>query len=158
MRIATGSDHRGYALKQVILDLLSELGYHPIDMGCYDVSDADYPDVAEKVAKAVASGDVDQGVLICGTGIGMSISANKIPGVRAALCTDTVSARMARQHNDANILCMGGTILDEWMALEITRTFLASQFEGGRHARRVNKITTLEEDRQMNSSKRRQHN
>ncbi len=156
MGIAIGSDHRGYGLKQAILELLSELGHHHSDMGCFDDSAVDYPDVAKKVARVVGRGEADKGILICGTGIGMSISANKIPGVRAALCTDIFSARMARQHNDANVLCMGGSILGSWLAKEITRTFLTCQFEGGRHARRVDKIASLEQQGQTTTTIKKQ--
>ena len=146
MQIAVGSDHRGFELKQIIIKLLSDMGYSSTDMGCYDDSTVDYPDVAAKVAKSVASGKADQGILICGTGIGMSITANKISGIRAALCANNISASMARQHNDANILCMGSTIIRKRLAQEITRTFISSQFDGGRHTRRVDKIATIEQD------------
>ena len=144
MRIAIGSDHRGFPLKQAIVPLLTELGHQFQDMGCYDRDSVDYPDVAEKVAEAVAKGESDCGVLICATGIGMSISANKVPGIRAALCSDPISARMTRQHNDANILCMGGEMIGELLAKEIATVYLSSEFEGGRHARRVGKIRRLE--------------
>ncbi len=145
MRIAIGSDHRGFSLKQSIATLLEGLGHEYQDMGCYDgEGSVDYPDVAEQVALAVAKGDADYGILICGTGIGMSITANKVPGVRAALCSDAMSARMAREHNDANILCMGGAMIGEWLAKEITEAYLSAQFEGGRHIRRVEKIQRLE--------------
>ncbi len=144
MRIAIGSDHRGYHLKQSVVPLLSELGHQHQDMGCHGTDSVDYPDVAEKVAVAVARGEADYGVLICANGIGMSISANKVPGVRAALCSDPISARMARQHNDANVLCIGGEIIGELVAKEITTAYLSAEFEGGRHARRVGKIRRLE--------------
>ena len=144
MRIAIGSDHRGFQLKQAIVPVLVELGHEYQDLGCYSNDSVDYPDVAENVAGAVAKGEADCGVLICGTGIGMSISANKVPGVRAALCSDPISARMARQHNDAQVLCMGGAMVGEWMAKEITTAYLSAEFEGGRHARRVGKIRRLE--------------
>ena len=153
MLIAIGNDHHGYILKQNILALVSELGHQYQDVGCFDETAVDYPDIAEKVANAVAKGEADRGVLICGSGIGMSISANKIPGARAALCTDTLLARMARQHNDANILCMGGATMGDWLALEVARTFLTSQFEGDRHTRRVNKITALERQERAATSK-----
>ena len=143
-RIAIGSDHRGFLLKQAIIPLLAELGHDPHDMGCYNVDPIDYPDVAEKVARVVANGEADYGVLICGTGTGMSISANKVPGVRAALCTDPMSAQMARRHNDSNVLCLGGAMIGEWLAGEITAAYLSAEFEGGRHARRVEKISRLE--------------
>ena len=145
MRIAIGSDHRGFALKEAITPFLEELGHQYQDEGCYSSDPEDYPDVAERVARSVADGRADRGVLICGTGVGMSISANKVPGIRAALCADSMSARMSRQHNDANVLCMGGAILGEWVARDIVTSYLSAQFEGGRHARRVEKIHQLED-------------
>ena len=144
LRIAIGSDHRGFGLKAAIAPLLEELGHQYQDMGCYNSDSIDYPDVAESVARAVAEGQADYGVLICGTGIGMSITANKVPGIRAALCSDPVSAQMARQHNDSNVLCVGGAIVGELMAREITAAYLSAEFQGGRHARRVEKIRRLE--------------
>ena len=143
-RIAIGSDHRGFLMKQAIIPLLEELHHDSRDMGCYSGDPIDYPDIAGKVAKAVAKGDADYGVLICGTGTGMSIAANKIPGIRAASCGDPMSAQMARRHNDANILCLGGEMIGEWLAKEITVAYLSAEFEGGRHARRVEKISRLE--------------
>ncbi|MBI2855612.1 MAG: RpiB/LacA/LacB family sugar-phosphate isomerase, partial [Chloroflexi bacterium] len=112
MKIALGSDHNGVELKGHIAGLLQELGHEYQDLGCYDTSSVDYPDIAKEVGQAVGGGLFDQGVLICGTGIGMSIAANKVPGVRAALCHDPFSARRAREHNDANILCMGGSVIE----------------------------------------------
>jgi ribose 5-phosphate isomerase B len=144
MRIALGCDHRGFRLKQAIAGLLDELGCSYHDFGCRDVESVDYPDIARDVAKAVASPDFDQGILICSTGIGMSIAANKIQGIRAALCHNTLTAQRARQHNDANILCLGGDDLEVEAALEITKTYLHTDFEGGRHTSRVNKIAALE--------------
>ena len=144
MKIAIGSDHRGFLLKQAILPFLEELGHQSQDMGCNSYDAVDYPDVAKKVAGAVAGGEADYGVLICSTGIGMSIAANKVPGVRAALCSDRLGARMARQHNNANVLCIGGGMIGEKLAREITTEYLSTDFEGGRHARRVGKIRRLE--------------
>jgi ribose 5-phosphate isomerase B len=144
LRIAIGSDHRGFALKQAIASLVSELGNQCQDVGCYNTDSVDYPDVAEKVARTVAAGEADYGVLICGTGVGMSISANKVPGVRAALCSDSAGARLARQHNDSNVLCMGGAMVGEWMAREITAAYLSTEFDGGRHVSRLQKISSLE--------------
>jgi len=144
MRIALGCDHRGLRLKQAIMGLLQELGYSYHDFGCRDVESVDYPDIARDVAKAVASPDFDQGILICSTGIGMSIAANKIEGVRAALCHNTFTAQRARQHNDANILCLGGDDVEVEAALEITKAYLDTDFQGGRHTSRVNKIAALE--------------
>ena len=127
-----------------MLMLLEGLGHQPDDMGCYSRDPVDYPDVAGNVARAVSEGRADRGILICGTGIGMSIAANKVPRVRAALCSDPATARLARQHNDANVLCMGGSIIGEWLAREIVEAYLSADFEGGRHARRVGKIRQLE--------------
>jgi ribose 5-phosphate isomerase B len=150
-RIAIGCDHRGFALKQVIMPLLQNLGHSYQDFGCYSTDPVDYPDIAQKVGEAVASGNFDQGILICNTGIGISIAANKIKGIMAALCCDVFAAQRARQHNDANVLCIRGENIDTESALEIIKTFLATDFEGGRHLQRVNKIRALERDSQKNS-------
>ncbi|MBA1334087.1 MAG: Ribose 5-phosphate isomerase B [Firmicutes bacterium] len=144
MRIALGSDHGGFELKEAIKGKLSEKGMDFKDFGTLNSDSVDYPDFAEKVAEAVASGEFDQGILCCGTGIGISIAANKIPGIRAALCGDCFSARMAREHNNANILCMGGRVIGIGLALEIVETWLEAGFQGGRHQRRVDKIAALE--------------
>ena len=145
-RIAIGCDHRGFALKQGIICFLEDAGHSYQDFGCYSTAPVDYPDIARRVGEAVASGNFDQGILICSTGIGMSIAANKLKGIRAALCCDIFAAQRARQHNDANVLCLRGEDIDTESALEIVKTFLATDFEGGRHARRVNKIKALEGD------------
>ncbi len=145
-RIAVGCDHRGFALKELIMPFLQNAGHSYQDFGCYSTDPVDYPDIAQKVGEAVASGNFDQGILICNTGIGMSIAANKIKGVRAALCHNAFAAQRARQHNDANVLCLGGEDIDTKSALEIVKTFLATDFEGGRHLQRVNKIRALEGD------------
>lgn len=144
MRIALGCDHRGFRIKQAITEFLPKLNSSYHDFGCYDAATVDYPDIAQDVAKAVASGDFDQGILICSTGIGMSIAANKIKGIRAALCYDAFTARRARQHNNANILCLGGENIDVDSALEVVKVYLSTNFEGGRHIARLNKITALE--------------
>lgn len=146
MRIALGCDHRGFRIKQAIMEFLPKLNHDYHDFGCYNIESVGYPDIAQKVAKAVTSGDFAQGILICSTGIGMSMAANKIKGIRAALCHDTFTAQRARQHNDANILCLGGENIDVDLALEIVRTYLSSNFEGGRHIQRLNKIKALETD------------
>lgn len=145
MRIALGSDHRGLELKQYVIELLGKLGHSYHDFGCYTPDPVDYPDVAREVGRAVAAGQFDRGVLICGTGIGMSMAANKIRGVRAALCSDVVAAQRSRQHNDANILCLSGEAMDSVTAAETVKAYLSTQFEGGRHLRRVQKIQSLEE-------------
>lgn len=147
-RIAIGCDHRGFALKELIVPFLQNAGHSYQDSGCYSTDPVDYPDIAQKVGEAVASGGSDQGILICNTGIGMSIAANKIKGVRAALCCDVFAAQQARQHNDANVLCLRGEDIETESALEIVKTFLATDFEGGRHVQRVNKIRALEGDSQ----------
>jgi ribose 5-phosphate isomerase B len=143
-RIAIGCDHRGLALKEIIMPFLQNAGHSYQDFGCYSTEPVDYPDIAQKVGEAVAAGNFDQGILICNTGIGISIAANKIKGVMAALCCDVFAAQRARQHNDANVLCLRGEEIDTESALEIVKTFLATDFEGGRHLRRVNKIRALE--------------
>ncbi len=144
MRIAIGCDHRGLNLKKQIMELLAELGHKYEDFGCYDSGSVDYPDIAGKVAQAVAEGCVDHGILICNTGIGMSIVANKVPGIRAALCHDTFSAQRSRAHNDANVLCLGEWVVGEGLAKEIVKAYLATEFEGGRHAQRLEKVRVLE--------------
>jgi len=145
-RIAIGSDHRGFTLKELIVPFLEKARHSYQDFGCYNTDPVDYPDIAQKVGEAVTSGNFDQGILICNTGIGMCIAANKIKGVRAALCHNIFAAQRARQHNDANVLCLGGEDADTSLVLEIVKTFLTTDFEGGRHARRVNKIGALEAD------------
>jgi ribose 5-phosphate isomerase B len=146
-RIAIGCDHRGLALKKLIIPFLQNPGHSCQDFGCYSTDPVDYPDIAQKVGEAVASGNFEQGILICDTGIGMCIAANKIMGIRAALCYNAFSAQRAREHNDANILCLRAEDIDNESALEIVKTFLATDFEGGRHVQRVNKIRALEEGR-----------
>lgn len=143
-RIAIGSDHAGISLKRDVVAYLTDQGYDIDDLGCDCVSSVDYPDYAAKVARAVAESKYDLGILICGTGIGMSIAANKVNGIRAALCHDTFSARASREHNDANVLCLGQRVVGQGLALDIVTTWLAGQFVGGRHATRVNKIMALE--------------
>ncbi len=144
MRIAIGSDHRGFALKEALKELLGDLGHEWVDFGCQDEEAVDYPDIARPLAEAVARGEFGRGILICSNGIGMSIAANKVKGVRAALCHDSFAARLARQHNDAGILCLGGWCIGRGVAEEIVRTFLSAEFEGGRHVRRIEKIKDME--------------
>jgi ribose 5-phosphate isomerase B len=144
VRIALGCDHRGLELKQEIMGLLDELGHDYQDFGGYNTDPVDYPDIAKQVAEAVASGEFDQGILICSSGIGMSIAANKVRGIRAALCCTTFGAERARRHNDANVLCLGQDTLDIASALDIVRVYLSTTFEGGRHLRRLEKIRGLE--------------
>lgn len=143
-RIAIGSDHAGFDLKEAIKELLAELGHEPVDFGTDGTESVDYPDFAGPAAQAVANGDCARGILICGTGIGMSIAANKVAGIRAALVHDLLSARLTREHNDSNVLCIGQNIVGRAVALEIVRVWLGADFEGGRHDRRVQKIRFLE--------------
>lgn len=144
MRIALGSDHGGYHLKQVIKKYLEEQGLAYKDFGTFDAASVDYPEYAYQVAAAVAAGEYERGILCCGTGIGVCIVANKVPGIRAALCHDTFSARAAREHNDANILTLGERVIGPGLAVDIVATWLAAEFAGGRHTRRVEKIKAIE--------------
>ena len=143
-RVAVGADHAGYALKEDLKGCLKERGYEVLDLGTDSLESVDYPDLAAAVAQVVAAGEVPWGLLICGTGIGMAIAANKVAGIRAACCADPFSARMARAHNDANVLTMGGRVVGPGLAREIVKAWLESRFEGGRHARRTAKIEALE--------------
>jgi len=143
MRIAIGCDHRGLELKQFIIKLITDAGHSYEDFGSYTADSVDYPDIAQKVAEAVARRDFERGILICNTGIGMSIAANKVKGIRAALCHDAFSARRARQHNDANILCLAGEKEPDAVR-EILEAFLSTNFEGGRHQHRLDKIKAME--------------
>ena len=144
MRIAIGSDHRGFALKEALKELLAELGHEWVDFGCQGEEPVDYPDIARPLAEAVAAGEYERGILICGSGVGMSIAANKVKGIRAALCHDTFAGRLTRRHNDANVLCLGGWCIGRGVAEDIVRLFLSEDFEGGRHARRLEKIRAME--------------
>ena len=143
--IAIGCDHGGYELKQEVMKLLEEKGLEYKDYGTYSTESCDYPIYGEAVARAVAGGECEKGIIICGTGIGISMAANKVKGVRAALCGDCYSAEYTRRHNDANILAMGARTLGSGLALKIVETFLSTEFEGGRHARRVALISDIEE-------------
>lgn len=147
MTISIGCDHGGYRLKKVICEYLMDKGYELQDFGCFDENSVDYPPIAAKAAKAVADDSADMGILICSTGIGISICANKVKGIRAALCTDAHCAEMTRRHNNANILCLGGHVVTPEAAKRIVDTFLTTGFEGGRHQRRVDMITDIEEGR-----------
>lgn len=147
MRVAIGSDHAGLSLKKEIMALLNEMSVKVQDFGCSDAWPVDYPDVALPVAEAVANGEFDRGILICGTGIGMSMAANKVKGVRAALCHDTFSAHTSREHNDANILCMGQRVIGSGPAADVVRAWVGAAFTGEeRHARRVQKIIEIESE------------
>lgn len=140
MKIAIASDHGGFALKQQLLPYITELGHEYADMGCFGAESVDYPDFTFPAAEAVAAGEFDCGILICGTGIGVSICANKVNGIRCALCGDILSAELTRQHNDANMLALGGRIIGIETAKAIVKVFLSTDFSGGRHQRRVEKI------------------
>jgi ribose 5-phosphate isomerase B len=148
MHIAIGSDHAGFSLKREIVDLLDMLGHSYQDFGVHDTAPSDYPDVAELVARAVATGGFDRGILLCGSGIGMDIAANKVHGIRSALCHDTFSAHSSREHNDANILCMGERVVGKGLARDIATVWLAADFCGlERHQRRIDKISALDAQR-----------
>lgn len=140
MKIAVGADHAGYELKQRLAEALQRQGHEVLDLGTHGTQSVDYPDYAGAVAGAVAGGRAERGLLVCGTGIGMSIRANREPGVRAAKCNDPLEARMARAHNDANVLCIGARVIDATVAEELVSLFLTTPFEGGRHAARVAKL------------------
>lgn len=146
MKVAIASDHGGIRIRQEIKQLMEEMGIEYIDFGCECESSVDYPDYAIPVAEKVASGEVDRGILICGTGIGMSIAANKVKGVRCALVHDVYSARLTREHNDSNVLAMGERVIGPGLAREIAKVWLTTEFEGGRHANRVNKIHQYEQN------------
>lgn len=143
-RIAIASDHGAFDLKRYVIEHLEKTGYEPVDMGIYEEESVDYPDYGVKVARAVSEGEFERGILLCGTGIGMSITANKFPGVRATLAHDDYTAKMSRLHNNSNILVMGGRTTTEEMAGRIVDIWLETQFEGGRHDRRLQKIAELE--------------
>ena len=145
MKVAIGSDHRGFRAKSVVKSALQSLGHDVLDLGPSDSQSCDYPDVAFPTARAVIDGQAERGVLVCGTGIGMSIAANKTRGVRAALCHDELTARLSRQHQDANVLCIPADLVGEELIRRIVEAWLETAFEGGRHARRVEKISSQEE-------------
>lgn len=140
VRVGLGADHAGFALKQILVEGVRELGHAVVDFGTHSADSVDYPDVALAVARAVLAGTIDRGILICGTGVGMAIAANRLRGVRAAHASDSFTTRLARLHNDAQILTLGSRVIGPGVALELTSVFLSTGFEGGRHARRVAKI------------------
>ena len=144
MRIAVGSDHRGFLVRAKLVELLRRLGHEVDDLGCFTGDAVDYPDVAAQVAGKVSRREVERGILVCGTGLGMCIAANKFAGVRAAPCHDDLTAEMSRRHNDANVLCLSADLLGERIIDRIIEIWLATPFEGGRHARRVEKISALD--------------
>jgi ribose 5-phosphate isomerase B len=146
MKIAIGSDHRGYEVKRRLLSLLERLNQEVVDMGTTSTDSVDYPEIAFPVARAVSQGSVDRGILIDGTGIGMCIAANKVRGVRAAPCHDSITAEMSRRHNNANVLCLSADLLGGELLDRMVKIWLETEFEGGRHARRVEKIARYEEE------------
>ncbi len=146
MRIAIGTDHRGFAIREQVMELVRRLGHEVIDVGAFSADAVDYPDIASDVAGRVSRGEVDRGILICGTGLGMCIAANKVQGVRAAPCHDDITAELSRRHNDANVLCLSADLLGERLIDRMIEIWLNTPFEGGRHARRVEKIGELERE------------
>lgn len=144
MRVAIGTDHRGFALRPKIVELVRQMGHEAIDVGTFSPEAVDYPDIAADVAGRVSRGDADHGILVCGTGLGMCIAANKVPGIRAAACHDDITAEASRRHNDANVLCLSGDLLGERLIDRMIEIWLSTPFEGGRHARRVDKIRQME--------------
>ena len=144
MKIAIGADHGGVELKSEIIEYFKEKGYTYTDYGTYSAASVDYPDIGLKVAEAIKNKEADRGIVICGTGIGIGISANKVPGIRCAVCSDTYSAKYTRLHNDANMLAMGERVVGPGLAMEIVDVFLSTPFEGGRHAARVDMISEIE--------------
>ena len=148
MKIAMASDHGGYALKQELAEYLRQQGHTVRDFGCHDTTSCDYPDFGAAAARAVACGACERGIVVCTSGIGMSITANKVRGIRCALCSEPYSAEMTRRHNDANVLALGAGFTGAVMARRIVDVFLATAFEGGRHQRRVDKIAALESGRE----------
>ena len=147
MRVAVGSDHRGFNAKQLIMAIVGQMGHECVDVGTNNVTPVDYPDLAYVAARSVSEKQADRAILICATGLGMSIAANKVRGVRAALCHDELSAHIARDHNDTNVLCLSGDQIGEVLLRKIVETWISTEFSGGRHQRRVNKIMAIEEGR-----------
>lgn len=145
MKLAIGCDHGGFALKEAVREYLEEHKIPYKDFGAYSTDSVDYAPIAAQTARYVASGQADYGVLICSTGLGISIAANKVKGIRAAVCTNEFCAEMTRRHNNANILCMGGKVVDQELALKMLDIFLHTEFDGGRHQRRIDQITQIEE-------------
>lgn len=145
MKIAVGSDHRGFDSKEMVKNIVTQLGHEVVDFGASSNDPVDYPDMAYRAANAVAQGQADRAILACGTGIGMSIAANKIHGIRAALCYDELSAQISRDHNNANVLCFSGDLVGEVLLRKIVEVWLTTDFSGGRHQRRINKISAIEQ-------------
>ena len=145
MRISVGSDHRGYKVKSKVIELLKQLGHDTVDVGTNSDESVDYPDIAKRVGQQVSDAEVERGILICGTGIGMAITANKYANVRAATCHDEITAEMSRRHNDVNVLCLSGDMLGQRSIDQLVQLWITTEFEGGRHERRLDKIADLEQ-------------
>ena len=148
MKIGMACDHGAYTYKEEIKQMLIDEGHEVVDCGCHDTNSVDYPDMAKACADLVVNKEVDKGIVMCGTGIGISIAANKVKGIRAAVVTNAFCAKATREHNDANILCMGGRVITEKDAVEFTKIFLTTEFEGGRHQRRIDQIAAIEQENQ----------
>ena len=146
MKIAVGCDHGGIVLKESVVNTLKALGAEVVDFGCYSTDSVDYPEYGEKVAKAVASGEADAGVIMCGTGIGISIAANKVKGIRAAVVTNTYMAKLTKNHNNANIIALGGRVISPDEAKDIVEAWYTAEYEGGRHQRRLDMISRIEDE------------
>jgi ribose 5-phosphate isomerase B len=146
MKIVVGNDHRGVAVKQRLVAMLNELGHAVTDLGATSAASVDYPDYAIPVAEAVSSGEADRGILLCGTGHGMCIAANKVAGIRAVNCRDVIDAELSRRHNDANVMCLSADLIGEEQIEKMVQTWLATDFEGGRHARRIEKVAGYEKE------------
>ena len=144
MKIVVGSDHAAYELKEAIKEKLVKEGHEVIDVGCDSTESVDYPKYGHAVGRAVASGDAERGIAVCGSGIGISIACNKVPGIRAALCTSVEMAEMCRRHNNANVVCMGARMISQDLAFEIIDKWMTTDFEGGKHLRRINEIEDLD--------------
>ena len=144
MKIALGCDHGGLEHKNAIGEFLKEAGHEVVDFGIYEQVSVDYPDIAKKVCESIIKGETERGILVCGTGIGMSIAANKYKGIRAAACSEHFSAKYTRLHNNSNILCLGGRVVGVGTAIELAELFVNTEFEGGRHQKRIDKITEIE--------------
>lgn len=146
MKIALGSDHGGFQMKEMLCAYLEEQGYEVLNLGTYDEKSVDYPEYGRKVGKAVVSGEADLGIVVCGTGIGISMAANKVKGVRAALCTNEFMAEMSRRHNNANVLSLGGRVIGPELAKNIVKVWLNTEFDGGRHANRIRQFDAIEQE------------
>lgn len=144
MKIALGCDHGGLEHKNAIGEFLKEQGFEVVDFGIYEQVSVDYPDIAKKVCESIQKGETERGILVCGTGIGMSIAANKYKGIRAAACSEHFSAKFTRLHNNSNVLCLGGRVIGVGTALELAELFVKTEFEGGRHQKRIDKISEIE--------------